>query len=346
MAFLEYVLPALGSMVTSVFTNKQNNKANLQLAREQNAWNEMMWNKSNEYNAPSNQMRLLKDAGINPNAMLEGHYTPTQASELQSADLANQQENTGLSQSMMQLASMMMQKPQMDVAEQQARSLEIDNDIKEQTRDEAIRRAGLENKNIETDMEVKREQIKVAKQQVKNLQQQGKLTKAQRKEIEAALPYIAKLKEAELRQIDKVIENLESEIQLHKIEGSIKGQEYYVAKFRAELAKKGINPDTHGFEALLDVLLKDPEKGVQQIKDIIDTFKGESSSIMDDIGSSENIEVLKKKFKGLSGLDEETIKQLLLSPDMAQLAPILLGASKGWKNIKKYGRKAIKIHKK
>lgn len=36
------------------------------------AYNEMMWNKNNEYNSPSNQLKLAMDAGINPNIFIGG----------------------------------------------------------------------------------------------------------------------------------------------------------------------------------------------------------------------------------------------------------------------------------
>lgn len=43
------------------------NKANMELAKYQNEWNEYMWNKHNEYNTPKNQMARYLDAGLNPN---------------------------------------------------------------------------------------------------------------------------------------------------------------------------------------------------------------------------------------------------------------------------------------
>lgn len=43
------------------------NKANMELAKYQNEWNEYMWNKQNEYNTPKNQMARYLDAGLNPN---------------------------------------------------------------------------------------------------------------------------------------------------------------------------------------------------------------------------------------------------------------------------------------
>lgn len=42
------------------------NKLNVQLAREQQAWNQAMWNKQNTYNHPSAQMARLKASGLNP----------------------------------------------------------------------------------------------------------------------------------------------------------------------------------------------------------------------------------------------------------------------------------------
>lgn len=67
---------------------RETNQANLNLARQQNLWNIDQWNRQNAYNSPANQMKLYKDAGLNPN-LLQGSFSP--AESLQSADLANQQ---------------------------------------------------------------------------------------------------------------------------------------------------------------------------------------------------------------------------------------------------------------
>lgn len=82
-----------GAAGTASAANKQlqavreTNKANLDLAREQNAWNEMMWNKNNEYNSASAQVERLKAAGLNPNLVKDAG----QSQPLTSANLANQQ---------------------------------------------------------------------------------------------------------------------------------------------------------------------------------------------------------------------------------------------------------------
>lgn len=47
---------------------QETNKANAQLAQQQNDFNLMMWNKQNEYNSPAATMQRLVEAGINPRA--------------------------------------------------------------------------------------------------------------------------------------------------------------------------------------------------------------------------------------------------------------------------------------
>ena len=47
----------------------QQNQFNLDLAREQQQWQEDMWHMSNEYNTPSAQINRLNQAGLNPSLM-------------------------------------------------------------------------------------------------------------------------------------------------------------------------------------------------------------------------------------------------------------------------------------
>lgn len=57
---------------------------NLQLMKSQNDFNINMWNAANRYNSPSNQMRLLKEAGINP-ALFDANGGNSTASEVTAA---------------------------------------------------------------------------------------------------------------------------------------------------------------------------------------------------------------------------------------------------------------------
>ena len=55
-------LGGIGSVASSLIGNS----TNVQLAREQREWDYKMWKENNEYNTPQNQMKRLRDAGLNP----------------------------------------------------------------------------------------------------------------------------------------------------------------------------------------------------------------------------------------------------------------------------------------
>lgn len=95
MAWNEYVTdPLSGNVYNAGHSYKnalqaniafQTNKVNYDLAKEQNQWNLEQWQRQNEYNSPANQLRLLAQAGINPNS-----YSPQgmTAGSLTSADMS------------------------------------------------------------------------------------------------------------------------------------------------------------------------------------------------------------------------------------------------------------------
>lgn len=56
------------------------NKANMKLAEYQYSKDLEMWNRANDYNSPSNQMKRLQDAGINPNLAYSSGSLQNQAS--------------------------------------------------------------------------------------------------------------------------------------------------------------------------------------------------------------------------------------------------------------------------
>lgn len=75
---------AVGGIASSLIGNSAN-KAN---TKEQNRFYEYMWNKTNEYNTPANQMARLKAAGLNPMIALQNVDTGN-ANSVQSADIAS-----------------------------------------------------------------------------------------------------------------------------------------------------------------------------------------------------------------------------------------------------------------
>ncbi len=54
---------------------RETNQMNYQIAQDNNAFNERMWNLQNDYNTPSAQRARLEAAGINPYLMLDGSST-------------------------------------------------------------------------------------------------------------------------------------------------------------------------------------------------------------------------------------------------------------------------------
>lgn len=67
------------------------NATNIQLAREQQAYQYKMWKENNAYNTPANQIKRLRDAGINPAFALGQVATGNSTSPAQSPEMANQQ---------------------------------------------------------------------------------------------------------------------------------------------------------------------------------------------------------------------------------------------------------------
>lgn len=81
------VLVGLGNAAVggaSLIANKQEQKRsreyNLKLAQMQNQWNVEQWQRENDYNSPVNQLKRLKEAGLNPDLVYGGGIQNTSAS--------------------------------------------------------------------------------------------------------------------------------------------------------------------------------------------------------------------------------------------------------------------------
>lgn len=135
--------PIIGSAVIAAGTNilgnllgfgsqQSANRQNLKIMREQQAWQEKMWNKYNEYNTPENQLSLYQDAGYNPltalNAMSgnssAGSVGTVQSAQMQATDFS------GFGQAGQAIANAMLQKDliksQIDLNNANAGKSEVD----------------------------------------------------------------------------------------------------------------------------------------------------------------------------------------------------------------------------
>ena len=100
----------LGTVLGGIFGSKSQNSANaanLQINRENNAFNERMmqkqldynndmWNKQNAYNTPSAQVQRLKEAGLNPYLMMSNGNQIGTASSANSASMASASGNPNM----------------------------------------------------------------------------------------------------------------------------------------------------------------------------------------------------------------------------------------------------------
>lgn len=66
------VAPSVANGIGSIFGQKKSNDTNIKLQREQQAWNEKMWNMNNAYNAPIEQVKRIKSAKLNVGLMYAG----------------------------------------------------------------------------------------------------------------------------------------------------------------------------------------------------------------------------------------------------------------------------------
>lgn len=80
---------------------RENNAANQQLSTQQNQWNVDQWNRENAYNSASAQKERLIAAGVNP---YFGGVSAGTAQNIQSAQLANQQQSAPMQNTMAPLA--------------------------------------------------------------------------------------------------------------------------------------------------------------------------------------------------------------------------------------------------
>lgn len=85
----------IGSNLVSFGLNRQAEdrayERNLSLMERQNDFNVQMWNRTNQYNSPSNQVKLLQDAGLNPAIFTPGQSNASEVTAA-SAEVPYQQD--------------------------------------------------------------------------------------------------------------------------------------------------------------------------------------------------------------------------------------------------------------
>lgn len=131
-AIIEGAAGLLGGLLGNKSTS-DTNRMNLQIAREQNAFNEQMWNKNNAYNTPKAQMARYAEAGINPYFAL-GNVSGGNATAQTAADVApmQPQDYSYMQQIGNNAMSAAMNYKQGQMMDEQLKAAQMDNKYREQ----------------------------------------------------------------------------------------------------------------------------------------------------------------------------------------------------------------------
>lgn len=162
---------------------RETNETNLQLAREQQAWDLAQWNRQNDYNTPSAQLARWQAAGFSPQSFV-GTGTTGEAASLQSPTLANQVAPGdlsgyagvtahGIQQMTAGAAKAALDWKQMDINERQ---LQLDKE-----------RLANQTKDVESNVSYRAALTKEAEANIKFIEQRAKFTEAERYRSEAAM---------------------------------------------------------------------------------------------------------------------------------------------------------------
>lgn len=134
--------PFLG-VLGNLFTNSRNrrsieetNRLNYQMQQQQNAWNERMWHMYNEYNTPANQIKRLKEAGLNPNLLYGNPSQGTSSAPAQGTTPSHAEafQSLGFGDMISNAQQLMMQKKandaQIKLMNSQAEQMDVETQLK------------------------------------------------------------------------------------------------------------------------------------------------------------------------------------------------------------------------
>lgn len=216
------LIGAGANLVSGLFgfgASNKTNQTNIQLQREQQAWNEKMWNMNNAYNTPVQQVKRLKDAGLNVGLMYSGGQGDVGNSSSPAQSVSPAQVTTpvnpfgGVVDSFSQVFDRLLQQKvsESTIALNGASTLKelSQSKLNEKTRDKISFEIekylpnimGLNNSQAllnKAQVEYTRQNIVNAKQQLENLKSQKDLTDNQKKQIDYALDWADHLYAAQI----------------------------------------------------------------------------------------------------------------------------------------------------
>ena len=231
--------------------------------KEQNDWNKQMWHEQNEYNSPSAQVERYMQAGINP---LFAGVDGGQAQQLNSANLANQvpgqtdpnykinkfnSELSALGQALQGVDNIFSYQVQAQQLQNESIRLGMQGqDLKSQMAYRAAQTRGqnLANKNYQRSADDAHSQAMAT---IDNLKANNRLTSDQAEQLEKILPFVERMQDKQLLQLDEAIKGL-------RLDNAGKVSDNEVKAFKAKLTQSGINPDADGLQQLVQLCITNP----------------------------------------------------------------------------------------
>lgn len=287
-------LNTLGGLITTGLSHSAQRDAedrsyyrSLELMRQQNQFNVAMWERQNRYNSPSNQLKLMKDAGLNP-ALFEmkgqqpaAEVTSAEAAVPYNSQAGKEYEQLGLNR----LGDQTIQALQVD-----AQIAKLRNDIKYQ---------GLVNRDLENQIRAREQKLPSP---LNDLVPEGEqivypnLNAYEEERFKGRYDYsrnnLAFIKDSEeLRVYQSVADDLKKipHQQLRKLEEEVDdliARNVFNADDVGFMKKYGINPrDGDGWSMLMKLALRDPDKFHDIISAVMTAGTKASSALVDNMAS-------------------------------------------------------------
>ena len=236
----------------------------LKLQRMQNDYNRQMWNLQNEYNSPSHQMQLYKDAGINPAARDLGsnigasEVTASDASVPMNSEYGNiisgigESLGSGVARTVQALsAEAQIAKLRGDIKYQDLVNRDFENLLR--SREKPVRQFDEFGNDTGIDADYydvlrARDHLSLQNQgQDVNIKTEDLYQKRNEREVyEAIMPYLKRMPHAQLKSL---LEDIKSKaLNNTLLEGDVNLMKEY-----------GISPNDDGYKSLIRIALRDPD---------------------------------------------------------------------------------------
>lgn len=196
------------------------NETNLQVARENREWQEKMWNQQNEYNTPSNQLKLASDAGVNPLTAYANLNGVSGAGNVSTPNLpqVNPTDYSFLQNAGNILANMQLQKEQARNLRADSEQKEIDNQTRYQKNKVEIDNLQKEGLKLSADYDNLKQQYKILLEQEKNARKEGENLDANTQKTKDENSRAAELQPKLIEYQSQQILNLQEQLRLMSYE--------------------------------------------------------------------------------------------------------------------------------